>query len=306
MKLLSHYVSQCVAAAGAIMLSLSAAAGPLADYNLIVFEDLNPSGSLHVHGRTFVGGDLYGANPEFGHDLNRSLTLETVEVAGDINASGWMKVFAGSVAYGGNISGGLSGLECHGNGYSSSNCASQVSGLDVKADDLYSQLKAESNHYASLAATGTTSAGKLSYGGGDATAVFHIDGADLFSSNWALDIGAATYAVINVSGSVLENGGGTNLDWTFGNYSNILWNFYEASLLNVATQWKGSVLAVDAIFKTFNDVEGSLAVKSYVGSGQVHVYPWTPTVEVPEPSMLLLLIGGLSLVILGRRTRRET
>lgn len=306
MKLLTHYVSQCVAAAGAMMLSLSAAAGPLADYNLIVFEDLAPSGSLHVHGRTFVGGDLYGANPEFGHDLSRALTLETVEVAGDINATGWMKVFAGEVAYGGSINGGLSGLECHGNGYSGSNCASQVSGLDTKADDLYSQLKGESNHYASLVANGTTGAGQLSYSGSDSTAVFHLDGADLFSRNWALDIGAATYAVINVSGAVLANGGGTNLDWTFGNYSNILWNFYEAVSLNVATQWKGSILAVDAIFDTRNDVEGSLAVKSYVGSGQTHVFPWTPTVEVPEPSMLLLLIGGLSLIILGRRTRRES
>lgn len=308
-----RFYSNFLAAAGVLTLSVAATATPLSDYNLILFGDLNASGSVHVHGSSFIGGDLKGSSPEFANHLNKSLTTDTVEVAGDLLATGWTNVNAGQLAYGGTNS--LSGVKCTGTPYGgSASCVHQVTGLDDKAADLYSTLQAESAYYQNLTATGTVNLVNdvFSYNGlATDLAVFNIAGADLFSqnSNWKLDFGSAQKVVINVSGAVMSNPDSVNLTgFGFGNYSNILWNFYEATNINFGNNWKGSVLAINATVDTRNDFDGSLAAKSYVGSGQVHNVHWDytpPPVEVLEPSMLTLLLMGLGLIGLGHLRRRR-
>lgn len=290
-----------------------ASASPLADYNMILFGDFSPSGgSGHVHGTAFIGGDLNGANPEFGARLPKDSTADTVEVAGDLNAN-HVTVQAGYLAYGG--ANNLGSINCNGNGLTqNAACLKAVSGLDAKATDLYAKLSDESVYYAGLGANGSIDlAGKkLSYtGAATDLAVFNLAGTDLFAqnSNWDLDFGAAGKVLINVTGDILANAGGVNLNGGFShaNEANILWNFHGANSIDLgSTQWFGSILALDAALDTTNDLNGTLVADSYVGNGQIHIANWSmepPPQDVPEPNPSMLLLMGLSFLGLGRLCR---
>lgn len=286
-----------------------ASATPLEDYNLILFGDFAVSGgSGHVHGKAFVGGDLNGQNPEFGADLSKSLTVDTLEVAGDLNAN-QVTVQSGYLAYGG--ANNLGNVNCNGNGLSGGACLKSVSGLNDKAAGLFNELSAESAYYAGLASTGNVDlAGRhLSYSGAATDlAVFNLDGNDLFAqnSNWNLDFGAADKVVINVFGEHLASAGGINLNGGFNhaNAENILWNFFDTDSIDFgATQWFGSVLATEAVVNLDNDLNGTLAANSYVGNGQIHIAGWNstpPLTTVPEPTTYLLMLMGLGLLGLRR------
>jgi choice-of-anchor A domain-containing protein len=305
-----HYSTKLLATLVVMGSTSLASASPLEDYNMILFGDFAVSGgSGHVHGTAFVGGDLNGQNPEFGADLPKSLTVDTLEVAGDLNAS-QVTVQAGYLAYGG--ANYLGNINCNGNGLSGGACLKAVSGLDTKAAALHTELSDESAYYAGLAATGSIDLiGKsLSYTGGETElAIFNLNGSDLFAqnSNWNLDFGAADKVVINVFGDNLASAGGVNLNGGFShaNAANILWNFYEANSIDLgSTHWFGSILALDAVFDTANDLNGTLVADSYIGDGQIHIANWKPPVEtVPEPNLNLLLMVGLGLLGLGRLRR---
>ena len=301
---------KALAVLGFIASAQLANAGPLEDYNLILFSDFSVSGgSGHIHGNAFIGGDLNGQNPEFGADLAKSLTVDTLEVAGDLNAN-QLTVQAGYLAYGG--ANNLGSINCNGNGLSGGACLKPVSGLDTKAAELYTELSGESAYYQNLDTNGLVNLGSktLSYtGAATDLAVFSLDGADLFAqnSNWNLDFGLADKVVINVFGADLMSGGGINLNGGFShaNAMNILWNFYGASSIDFgSTQWFGSVLAVNASVNTSNDLNGTLAANSYIGNGQIHIASWTPTTQVPEPAIGVMLLIGLGLIGLARLRRR--
>jgi choice-of-anchor A domain-containing protein len=288
-----------------------ASASVIEDYNMVLFNDFSPSGgSGHIHGKAFIGGDLNGSSPEFGADLDKSMTDNSLEVAGNLNA-GQVKVQAGYLAYGG--SNNLGQINCNGNGLTNGNaCLKPVSGLDSKAANLYSELSAESAYYSSLSNTGSVTGNLFSYSGTSTDlAVFSIDGSDLFSQNstWNLDFGTASNVVINVSGDILSSGGGINLNGGFShsNEANILWNFYEADSINLgSTQWFGTIYALDASIYTGNDLNGTLVADSYVGDGQIHIANWTyepPETNVPEPNVVFLMLTGLGFLGFGRLRR---
>ncbi len=77
-----------------------ATAGPLNDYDLIVFGDLTTSSE--VEGKTFVGGNLSGTS-NYGTKLTIPSSTVSLQVGGSIT-SGNIQLNAGSLQVAGNIS----------------------------------------------------------------------------------------------------------------------------------------------------------------------------------------------------------
>lgn len=298
------------------MASLSAmvSATPLGDYNLILFGDLNTSSNVKVYGKALIGGDL-NSSGEFGSHLTDSSFNATnnVEVLGSVTSPN-LTIQNGYLGYGETKT--IGNLNCNESGLPQYSCVRElanVASVATKLDDFYDELSAESDFYRGLAQLGDVSGTTMSYGGLAADLVaFNIAGSDLFANNanWQLNFGNAAKVVINVSGADLSNPGSVNLSgngFTSSTYSNILWNFYDATNLNLGNGWKGNVLALDADVKIMSDIDGSLAAKSYTGAGQIHHYYWgytPPTTEVPEVGTLALLLTGLGLLGLSCLRRR--
>ena len=310
-----NFYSKLLGIASLTSLPMLASAGPLSDYNLILFGDLHATSNVKVYGQAIIGGDL-NSSGEFGSHLTDSAFNATnnVEVVGNVQSPN-LTIQNGYLGYGGTKT--IGNLNCNESGLPQYSCVREldsVAAVADKLDDFYSDLSSESDFYRGFGITGDVTGTNLSYSGlATSLVVFNIVGADLFANNanWQLDFGNAANVVINVSGTDLSNPGSVNLSGSgFGNYNNILWNFYDATNLNLGNGWRGNVLAVDADVSISNDIDGSLAAKSYTGSGQFHHYYWdytppeTQQFPVPEPSILMLLMAGLGMLSLGRLRRR--
>lgn len=310
-----NFYSKLLMVAGAVSLSSMASATPLSDYNLILFGDLNTSSNVKVYGKALIGGDLKSSG-EFGSHLTDSSFNATnnVEVLGSVTSPN-LTIQNGYLGYGETKT--IGNLNCNESGlpqYSCVRALGDIGAVTAKLDSFYDQLSDESDFYRDFTQVGTVSGTTLSYSGfATDLVVFNIAGSALFANNanWQLNFGNAANVVINVSGTNLSNPGSVNLSgngFTSSTYSNILWNFHDATSLNLGNGWKGNVLAVDADVKIMNDIDGSLAAKSYTGAGQIHHYYWDytpPAKEVPESSSLALLFSGLGLLALTRLRRRK-
>lgn len=301
-------------------LSVFANAGPLNEYNLILSGDFNVSGgSGHIEGKAFIGGDVVKGSV-FAQKEARDSREDTLKVVGNFNSNSAMHIDSGYLAYEGNFSG--PNNICNGTGLGQSGCIKKVTdgSLTAEKGSLFAQLQAESDYYRSLdtssntALIGDMNNKKFSYTG-PATdlVVFNISVDDLKGPQWSLDMDFATAlnVVINVSGDSFVAGNTKNGTTSFrNNFTNVLWNFYEATTLTFGDSWFGNILALNATIDTRSNLDGAIAAKSYVGNGEIHKGNWDytppppPVTTVNEPSVLLLVLCGFGLIGL-RRLRKN-
>lgn len=123
--------------------------------------------------------------------------------------------------------------------------------------------------------------------------------------------------VINVAGQDVSLPSSINFNGPAGLGANVIWNFYQASTVNLGSKsWYGSVLAPNAQLRINNFIEGSVVARSLVQNGEIRMgnFQARPTVyapsggfsgAVPEPgtwAMMILGFGVIGAVLRRRRT----
>lgn len=291
--------------AASVYLSMGAQALALHDFNLFVAEDYSNSSS--VWGSAFIGGNLTGSSSEYGTRLDRNLAIDTLTVVGNIN-HGNINMMAGSLVHGGGLN---SNVNFNGSG---SLVSVDGSALAAQRDRYVQELQTASADYKNRSANGvfdrSGNVASFNYSGPGETAVFHVNAEDVFSQNSLLQLnaGGAETVVINVSTAAATsayefaiNGGvnfgnGFNADTNGQNLgaSNILWNFYDATKINMGgLGLKGSLLAIAAHIESIGTTDGSIAARSLVQNAQIHNYNFQPPSEVPLPASIQFMLMGL-------------
>lgn len=303
--------------AAGILASTQAMALPISEYSLIIEEDYDHHSA--VWGRTFIGGDMVTGGGEFGTRLDRDTALPSLTVVGDISGSQF-NVMAGTVEYGGTLT---APVTFNGN-VTGANQVNQAT-LEAQGASMFSELKGASSNYANRTANGdfarSHNNATFSYSGSSEVAFFDVNARDVFTqnTNLSLNLGSATTAIINISTEDLANQGQTfAFDFlapngiNFGNgfseqtASNILWNFYDATTLDLQDlKMRGSVLAMGANILSIGTIDGSIAAKSFIQDSQVHNYTFTPPSEVPLPASIQFMLMGLTGLFVAKWYRRR-
>lgn len=321
------------ASAALVGQSISTGIAALQEWNVVSFN--NFTSYNHVDGRVFVGGN-FTAGGNFGI-LNNGIPATqygtpALTVVGNA-------VLAGSVNAGGGISvGGTSSGNFNNNGnntvtYGVSNSAtanntSFVNGganftnaLNSQRTDIVASLTSLSSNLAALANTvGVT------VGGDQNNQSITVTGSGLKVLNWseAMFEGTANQAlnitlpsdatlVINVAGTDIDMNRNFN---TFANDERVLFNFYEATTIDLNRQFSGSVLGVfaDIVGGNSGNIDGTVVGKSVLqnANGEIHnnyfrgdlssVSGGNP-ITAPEPATWGMMLLGFGLIGFAMRRR---
>lgn len=297
-----------LSAAGLLACSLSASAGILNDYNLIVLNDLNSNSE--VEGRAFVGGNIVGGDASnYGVMLSPESAYSTIDVltvVGNISAGNPLNIDAGDLRLGGTLGRIVNFNGPGGNLVNDPGVGSLLAGVSAA-------LTGASSAMLTLTADSTASIPSGQPGpvvfnctpGGDGIAVFNVSGSQVLSNNLTqelnLNLNGATSVVINVSGTTVNfNQGNMTGTWnTAFARANVIWNFFEATSLTIDRAMNGAVLAPLAHLTNFSVIEGSTFVKSFHQRAEVHLPGYTGFVPAPGTVSALALAG----LVAGRRRR---
>ena len=327
------------ASAALVGQSISTGIASLQEWNVVAFN--NFSTSNHVGGRALVGGNLNVSNGVMGMNgsslNNSSYGTSAVTVAGSANFSN-ANVNAAGVQVGGNLTGnfnnnGNGAVQVGGTASFQQNFNNQVQAnqganftntLVSQANDIKASLTSLSTNLAALASTGG-----VTVGGDSNNQSITVSGTGLKVLNWseamfegnsnqqlAVTVPSGATLVINVAGTDIDFNRNFN---TYANMSNVLFNFYEATTVDIGRQFSGSILGVFADITGGNsgNIDGSVIGRSVTqnANGEIHNVPFQgdlssvggPVVSTaPEPSTWAMLILGFGLVglTLRRRERR--
>lgn len=259
-------------------------------YNLITIEDFISDSD--VQGKVFVGGNVGPSAFEIGSSLQNNIpqTETAVEIAGNVPAGGDIKIQAGSLvvddanSFGGSVTQwNVNGRTVLMQGGNNGAAVTTSSSLTTKKNLLKSQLEALSSNFCAMgdtAASNTFSGGTFTINAKDAEgrAVLNLAASNVFeiqNQNMQLNNNAnADFIIINLSGTSVTGAGGINVNFQNSLYSKILWNFCDATNLNLqAIPFRGSLLAPLAdVTKSGGDFDGSVAVKSLTTTTEVHYH----------------------------------
>lgn len=325
---MKRLIARAVLVAAAGIISTGATALPLSEYNLIVADDFVHQSSS-IGGRIFVGGNVIAkSSADVGVNLIASPSLDSLVTVGNIvGNNSWFNVQAGNVVTGGSVS----GANFNFNGGGKLTQGNQAD-LQTQRATIINELNSASANYKTMTSTGSvvaeTNKVAFHYSGTGDTAVFNVNAADVFKQNSRLELkaGTAQTVVINVSTAHLAGSagqvaydftapGGINFTQGFAangdsnnlGASNILWNFYDATSLNLQglDTFRGSLLAMGANIMSIGTTDGAIAAKSLIQNRQIHNYTFVPPSEVPLPAPLQFMLIGMACLFGLQRWRKR-
>lgn len=326
------------ASAALVGQSISTGIAALQEWNVVSFN--NFSSSNHVDGRIFVGGNFTSGNMNVNGNNTPASTYGTaaVTVVGNANLQGANINLQGGVDVGGNVSGffNLNGTpKTVDYGGTSTATANNTTFTDLgqpftdtlnsQKTDIIASLTSLSSNLAALANTGG-----VVVGGDSNNQSITVSGSGLKVLNWseAMFEGTANQA-LNITlpndATLVINVAGTDIDMNrnfnrFTNDNRVLFNFYQATTLDLNRQFSGSVLGVFADITGGNsgNIDGNVIGKSVLqnANGEIHNNYFqgdlssvggSQPVVAPEPATWGMMILGFGLVgfAMRRRTRRS-
>lgn len=286
-------------------------AASLTDFNLVVFGDLDSTSE--VEGKAFIGGNLSGSASNYGVSLSLASDDVALAVGGSITA-GNVSVNAGAMSVVGDVDGNVN-MNSNGdyvvggtiNGQV--NNGTEVSSLDVPTlSEIQSFYLALSNSYSSLTPNSTFEIenGFRALYAADPSIVGELavievtaaEGLELPStvSQLAVDLDNASGMIINVTGETIEIPSSLNPVGEILNDAvreRVVWNFVNATSLNINPNFNGMVLAPFASLQNSTAIDGQVIVDSFTQRGEVHLP--ISVIGVPEPSTLLVVVLVLGL-----------
>ncbi|GHA36428.1 collagen-binding domain-containing protein [Photobacterium aphoticum] len=303
-----------------LLLPLPAYAGAidiLKEYNLIVFDDLTTTSE--VEGKTIVYGNINGTASNYGIQLpTASGPEDALILQGDNNAT--LNVNNG---YGIAIGGSNNGTINLNGGGAQTNSVAAYNLSQIRSDliNLSTSLQALSPN--SLLTLPGSQPNPATFEVGNtvstSTSVFNIDAVDFFGNNniqqYDIDLNGQSPSaiVINVAGQIIND---STLGNPVGNFVTdmirqlIIWNFYEATQIDLVREFHGSVLAPIAALSTITPINGSVVVNSFQQDGEIHLPTFdgrlptpqiTTFVSVSEPPSMALFASLLALFLMRRR-----
>lgn len=271
------------------------------------------SGSVTMNG----GGNAYVGSVANGGTLNNNANGSgATYVVGDI--AGSASTNGGNTVYGGSLTGSAT---ANGGGSVSNQAvnvpfdpASRVASAITTLSDFSSQLAglAANSSYSVNSGTVTFNATADSNG----LAVFSINDANaFFANNYQFDfnMGSAQrvlFNVINGANTALNinsnflGSAATNLG------SKFLWNFENATSLDISAQFGGSLLALGANVTNSANIEGTLVAQSLTQTAEIHSqlldpgFPNSVPTAVPVPAAAPLFLSALAGFGAIRRNRK--
>jgi choice-of-anchor A domain-containing protein len=292
----------------------------LAQWNAVASGNLDMVND--IGGNVYIGGNLTVPSSFTTASVGNSaipVSEVSLAVAGNIDNGGAINVNGGSVVVGGAIEDSrMINMNSHGT-------VTQGNPSALPASPV-SQITAASQYWSTLAAnSGTTVANndQLDFNctAGDSLAVFNISAQTMFDSGYqgfTLMPGSGTSEVIiNISGA--------DVNWTTGSFfsqfnttywdGRVLFNFYNATTVNLSGQIGGYVVAPTANLTEANDIDGGVMAENITVDSEINLPPnsgsaaWLgelPNVPVPEVSTFIPGMSALAMfgIIAWREKRR--
>lgn len=287
-----------------------AQASVFSTYNLVVTGNLQ-NNNQDIEGTALVGGNLSGGVVTVGLRLTPASSYvgqSVLTVGGNITASG-VHLQAGNLLRQGTRSGTLDF-----NGGGSGVQSDIVTNVSSIVSNAASEISSTSSYLRTLSANSSATfpsgqPGPVTFtatpSGPGNIAIFNVSAANVFNNSliqqFDLSTGGASSIIINVSGTTVNvNNGNFSGNWaTPFARANVLWNFYEATTINIDRNFDGAILAPLAHLTNSTAIDGSVFVSSFTQNGEVHLPFYGGFVPAPG-AMAMLGLGGL---VMTRRRR---